>query len=236
MLFKPQELRNELQSLKELATPLLDRSTIDLLDRIDSDLAGLLTSGGDTTIEIPQNRPLRTRLSEGEFEPPSKNCGRRIYGEITGKWEVSLKKGGKKKKTKSVEFCGVASTVIKLFDEGNGADAIATWKIEIGDADAPGCYFHTHAGASSPDLPVPRHPSLFATPMAAIAFALGEVFQEAWEDAVSGTAYHPNQWRSIQKRRLTALLKWKLQKIETTTSSPWLSLKSETPSPELFLQ
>lgn len=233
LLFKEQELRNELGSLMKLATPLLDRSTAYVLNQLDSDLRSVFSTCGGATLEISRDRPLRTRVSVGELEPPAKRRGRRIYGEVTGKWEVALKKGGRKNKTKWLELCGLASTVIKLFDEGK-AEPIAVWKVELGDPDAPGCYFHIHAGALSEDLPVPRHPSLFVTPMAAIAFMLGEIFQGEWDRVVSRDTYDSGRWRTIQKQRLTALLEWKLRAIANTESSPWLSLKAAKPPADLF--
>ncbi len=235
LLFKPRELEAELESLKELAEEYLKHDSIYILDELVSSLRGLVADGGRMLLEIPRNRPLTTRISEGEFEPVAKSSGRRIYGEVTGKWEVMLQRVGKRKKLKLIEFCGIASTVVELFDHESRDLPIATWKVELGDANAPGCYFHSHAGSLTPDLPIPRHPSLFPTPMAAIAFALGELFQHKWEQTVAGITPHPNHWRSLQKRRLKALLKWKLHQIETGTSSPWIALKSAKPSPNLFV-
>lgn len=242
ILFRPAELVRELLALKNLAAKLLDRTSPYQLDELVADIQGLQARGGTHTLEIPIARPLRTRASAGEFEPPRKNSSRRVYGSITGVWEVEASKqpitdperpNKRSKPAMLIDFTGKASTVFKVKDESTCA-TIAHWNMELGDANAPGCFFHTFASADQ-KFPVPRHPNLFATPMSAIGFALGELFQSAWEQAVSGTTEAPSHWRGIQTKRLEALLGWQLEQVAKTNSSPWCSLKVAKPHPELFL-
>ena len=185
---------------------------------------------------------LRTRVSQGEFEPPNKKSKRGVYGLITGVWEgegtnntpVDPSRPNKKvKPTKAIGFYGKASAIFDVRDE-KSEQVVASWKMELGDANSPGCFFHTFASAED-SFPVPRHPNLFATPMAAIGFALGELFQGDWEKIVSGQSDPPNRWRTIQKKRLQALLEWQLEQVKKTTSSPWCSLKVAKPKDTLFL-
>ncbi len=242
LLFRPAELLKEISALQDLAANFLDRASPYQLVELAGEIRGLQTSGGNHTLEIPTARPLRTRVSKGEFEPPHKNSSRHVYGSITGIWEVEATKhlvtdpdrpNKKGKTTMLLGFNGKASTVFDVKDAESG-ETIACWKMELGDANAPGCFFHTFASADH-TFPVPRHPNLFATPMAAIGFALGELFQGDWEQTVSGTTYAPSEWRTIQTRRLTALLGWQLEQVAKTTSSPWCSLKVAKPNNALFL-
>lgn len=238
LLFQPAEFLSELQALKAMVGPFVGSTSAYRLDELEKDLEGLLANGGGPyKLAIPKERPWRTRVSEGEFEPKGRNCNRQVYGEVCGVWSVSVavvdanKKKAKQKKL--LAFTGIASTVVTVVDAESEVP-IATWHMDLGDAGSPGAYFHTHAG-SDDDFPVPRHPNLCATPMAAIAFMLGELFQDAWDDTVQGTTDPPNRWRSIQKRRLALMLGWAAGEVERATSSPWMALKAAKPPPELFL-
>ena len=242
LFFRPAELLREIAALRDLAARFLDRASPYQLEELASDIRGLETIGGTHTLEIPTSRPLKTRVSEGEFEPPHKSSSRRVYGLITGIWEVEAAKRSipdptrpnkKVKPTMLIGFTGLASTVFEIKDEATD-NTVALWKMELGDANAPGCFFHTFASADQ-KFPVPRHPNVFATPMSAIGFALGELFQSDWEQTVSGTTYAPSEWRAIEAKRFKALLGWQLEQVAKTTSSPWCSLKMAKPGNALFL-
>lgn len=242
LLFRPAELLNELSSLQGLAAGLVDRSSPYNLKELSDDIVGLQARGGLHTLEIPRDRPLRTRTSVGEFEPPHKHSGRRVYGVITGIWDIEAAKvpildpsrpNRKSTPTMLIRFVGKASTVFEVIDEDSDS-VIACWKMELGDGKSPGCFFHTFA-SSDHTFPVPRHPNIFATPMSAIGFVLGELFHGDWEKAVSGTSDAPNRWRSIQTKRFKALMGWQLEEVSKTTSSPWCTLKIAKPNDFLFL-
>lgn len=242
LLFHPAELLSEIEALKYLSAAFLDPGLYQL-EELASDIRGLVTrAGGTVKLEIPKNRPLRTRVSVGEFEPPCKASGRRVFAEVSGIWEVECGKyklnnperpGKKVKDRLLIGFAGLASTVISIYDEGT-TEPVAYWKMELGDAVAPGCFFHTSASVDD-GFPVPRHPNLFPTPMSAIEFALGELFQGRWEKAVSGSTDPPQRWRSIQKERLTKLLNWQVGLVGDATSSPWFALKGAKPHADLFV-
>lgn len=243
LLFQPADLLNELSALQSLAARFLDRTSPYRLEELIDEIQGLQARGGKYPLKIPKSRPLRTRVSNGEFEPPSKKKSKRsVYGSITGIWDLEAaehyvqdpdrpKRKGKPKML--IGFAGKASTVFEVKD-GASDKTLACWKMELGDANSPGCFFHTFASVDH-GFPVPRHPNIFATPMSAIGFALGELFQGAWEETVSGTSDAPNRWRSIQSKRFKALLEWQLKQVTKTTSSPWCSLKVAKPGSALFL-
>ncbi len=242
LLFQPAELVNELVALNGVASEFLDPASSYQLDALLGEIRGLQVRGGRHILQIDELRPLKTRVSNGEFEPPYKSSTRRVYGLITGIWELEAAKHpipdpdrpNKKAKEKMlIGFIGKASTVFEVKDEASG-DSLARWKMELGDASSPGCFFHTFS-SSDHGFPVPRHPNVFATPMSAIGFALGELFQEAWEQTLSGSTDAPNRWKSIEKKRFEALLNWKLAQVKNSTSSPWCDLKAAKPPRELFL-
>jgi hypothetical protein len=235
-------LVNELVALNGVASEFLDPASSYQLDALLGEIRGLQVRGGRHILQIDELRPLKTRVSNGEFEPPYKSSTRRVYGLITGIWELEAAKHpipdpdrpNKKAKEKMlIGFIGKASTVFEVKDEASG-DSLARWKMELGDASSPGCFFHTFS-SSDHGFPVPRHPNVFATPMSAIGFALGELFQEAWEQTLSGSTDAPNRWKSIEKKRFEALLNWKLAQVKNSTSSPWCDLKAAKPPRELFL-
>ena len=82
------------------------------------------------------------------------------------------------------------------------------WRVELGADDAPGCYFHTQIlgdREESPfpkSVPIPRLPSPFVTPMAAVEFVLGELFQDKWQEEARRTRDPQRRWRSIQAATL----------------------------------
>lgn len=242
LLFHPFDLLSEIEALKELSASFLDPTSYQLED-LYGEIRGLVTQkGGALRLEIPEDRPLRTRISAGEFEPADKSEKRRVFAEVSGVWEIEAAKHTvrdperprKKAKEKLlIGFTGLASTVVSVYDAG-GDEPLACWKMEIGDGNAPGCFFHTFSSAAH-DFPVPRHPNVFPTPVSAIEFALGELFQDGWEKAVSRATDPPQRWRSIQRKRLTKLLEWQMQLIDNATASPWFALKAEKPAAGIFL-
>jgi len=242
LLFRSAELLSEIEALRKLSAKFLDPTSFQLKQLAD-DIQGLVTQrGGRFTLEIPMDRPLRTRVSTGEFEPAGKASNRRVFAEITGIWEIEAAKHKVKdpdrprKKAKEkllIGFTGLASTMISVYDK-RCAEPIACWQMDLGDESAPGCFFHTFTSADH-GFPVPRHPNVFPTPMSAIGFTLGELFQDGWERVVSGATDPPQRWRSIQGRRLKALLEWQIGLIADTTASPWLALKAAKPAAELFV-
>jgi hypothetical protein len=76
---------------------------------------------------------------------------------------------------------------------------------------------------------VPRIPTLFVTPMAALEFLLGELFQDRWAEHVSADRDDVRHWRSTQEDTLIRVLEWKAQKIRTGIGSPWIALKRAKP-------
>lgn len=236
LFFEATQFLSELEALRQLAERFVDPSSPYKLTQLEKEFKGVAGCGSQKSfkVEILEARPWRTRISDGEFEPKGRKCGTQVYGEVSGAWEIRAEASGAKKNQKKLfQFTGLASTKIKVFDTTSD-NPIAAWKIELGDPVSPGAYFHTHAGSNG-TLPVPRHPNLCATPMAAIEYVLGELFQDSWDKAVQGTTDPPNRWRSIQKQRMMQMLNWARDKVNCTHSSPWMTLKAAKPESDLFV-
>lgn len=127
--------------------------------------------------------------------------------------------------------------------ENNEYNRLAMWRIELGRVGAPGPYFHMHAlgdrdSAPFPKwLPIPRLPSVFVTPMGALEFCLGELFQDEWKRRVEETTAPVSSWCSLQERRLSYLLHWlRCCALRGGDGSPWMNLKKAVPPEDLFVR
>ena len=230
MRFSRSELVREVKVLQKVANGFLDRSTTWTLNELKSALEAL---SGEATRRI-ELRELKTNPNKGAHEVGRRRGGLNVYAGITGCWELHPKNG-------LVEFCGLASTKVELFNAEND-ERVAMWRMELGAHDAPGCYFHVQILGDREDppfpraLPVPRLPSIFVSPMAAIEYVLGELFKDQWEKAVSQLRPDQDYWRSLQGERLRCLLSWQEQQLrKPVASSPWMTLKAAKPKADLFL-
>ena len=222
LLFRYRELVEETEALRRMARPFLAAEGRGVLDTLKDDLERI---GGRTTDRVQELElnPLRTQPTR-DYEAGTRSGGQEIYALIKGKWE--LKSIGRQGPKRKVAFVGKASAVVEL-----GAD------------DAPGCYFHTQVLGDREELPfpkavpIPRLPSPFITPMAAVEFALGELFQDRWQEEARRTRDPQKRWRSIQQRRWANLLTWQSDLISRHASSPWReSFPSEQSSPWIDLK
>ena len=190
--------------------------------------------------EISSKFPLRTLPSEGEYEPGSR--GRHIVcAEITSVWSIKPLGSRSPKDQRSRKFVldGKASTKVRLINCENNEE-LAIWKFEIGDDNSPGCHFHVQilGEKSEPpfpsSLPIPRLPSLLTTFGDALEFVLGELFQDEWKSYIARKASHLKRWRPIQRDRLISLLNWQKNEIESSSGSPWMTLKLAKPTDTLL--
>ncbi len=225
--FKIAELERETIAMKTMGKRFLEPQTSWVLDRFLSNLQSIggahkgKHKGKDHSLEL---QCLRTIPSD-QYD---RKVSREIYAVISGIWDLRpLEKG-------EIEFCGKASTKIKLYasDDSKTKTRLAMWRLELGDEKSPGCYVHAHILGA---LPIPRLPSLFVTPMSAIEFVLGELFQDEWAKATSSNANDTPYWRELQKKRLQKLLSWYQDQMKNLVSSPWISLKQAKPEDGMFL-
>jgi hypothetical protein len=243
--FRFAELVREVSTLRVITRDYLDSSTLWALDRFKEQLEHIWEAVPEATTTILTLPSLSTIVSPGHYEPIGGTGSMHVYAKISGTWEVkpvghhSKKEKGRQKR--SLEFCGIASTRIELYEEGADTISIAMWKMELGDSLSPGCYFHVHVlGDGESPFPkavsVPRLPSLFITPMAVVEYVIGELFQDRWAQAVAEENGDILHWRSLQKERFIRLFNWQKSSLEAAISTPWMTLKAAKPPGELFLE
>ena len=260
--FSLAELVKEAVYFKKIAQSLLDRSTVDAVDAFVADLRSVPGYGSDNQQRL-ELKEFRTRLTRDYDRRP----GLPVQASVSGVWDMSRigkRSGGQQ----IVEFCGIASLQIRVYEMrcrargvaekscgvrrtdrrapvfqcsacSRGA-CVASWKMDLGQRDSPGCYFHIHVLADGPKPPFPdwlpiRLPSLFATPMAALEFSMGELFQEEWAKTLA-SAGAADGWKGLQGERLGRLLRWmESDAIRQGALSPWMNLKAAKPPDKLFV-
>ena len=160
-----------------------------------------------------------------------------IVGSISFLWHLTPVG----KPVKEVALSGNATTRIELIDHApEEPTSLGMWRMEIGSFDSPGACFHaqimgeTQESVFPSTLPVPRVPIFPPTPMAAVEFVLGELFQKEWPQAVARTKEAPRRWRAIQLARWNAFLSWQLNETGVSRASPVIALKRFPPA-EIFI-
>ena len=236
------QLVEEIAALRNMAADLLVSDGA--LAALASDLAriGEKSAEDDRKLEL---QPLRTKPTR-DYESGSRSGGPEVYAHMTGKWQV--RPVGSKRPNRKIAFTGSASAVVELWpaewlcrEKHEQSSRLAVWRIELGAHDSPGCYFHFHilGNRCNPPfpkcIPIPRLPSPFVTPMAAVEFVLGELFQDKWSRTASEAHHHQQRWRGIQCQRWSSLLKWQHKTLARGRSSPWMNLKEAKPPDDLFL-
>lgn len=245
--FSFQKFANELVALNRLGKKFLSRTGREQV--LPAYIASLeayreMETEREWKLEIPLDRPLRTTVSDGEYEVGG-GGGRRIYAKVSSLWIIQRIPPTKKSRPASeFRLSGLASTRVRILeraDNGSGDQEIAMWRMEIGDDASPGCHFHVqvlgdvNVAPFPADVPIPRLPSPLITPAAIVEFVLGELFQDQWVRELQGGSADIDRWRSIQRHRYGRLLDWQ-RKILGRSSTPWLAVKTAKPSPDLFVQ
>lgn len=207
------------------------------------------TSPGGATFDwkIPGERPVRTKLSVGKYEPDG-NGEHSVYATVSSIWQIVIPatEGPTPKKGMAqshFEVVGKASTRVSVFaHRANGApDELARWRFEIGNSDSPGCHFHAQILGEAGDqmfpksMSVPRLPNMLFTPMDALEFVLAELFQDEWAQHVARETDAIRNWAGCQRSRLIKVLKWQQDRLEKNSGSPWTSLKAAKPNANLLV-
>ena len=229
--FELAELQRETKALKALGEDFLDTRTSWTLDRYSSNLQsiGRGRRGTPRTLDL---QCLRTTPTTS-YERGTKDGGKEIYANISGTWDL------KPLENQKIEFCGIASTRIELYSLDEPGKRLAMWRLELGADDGPGCYIHAQILGDLDDspfpksVPIPRLPSIFITPMSAIEFALGELFQDKWAKVTGENTDEAKYWRALQRNRLQHLFSWYQSKLNNSGLSPWMSLKDWKPDDKL---
>lgn len=238
--FQFTELVRETKALRTIARNFLDPSTTRVLHVFENDLADI-RKGQAGRVRSLELQPLYTRPSKGEYEFGRRKGLQHVYAIISGTWELRPL-GGSSAPRREVEFCGKASTKIALYNLDRPNTRLAMWRLELGAEDSPGCYIHAQILGDSDQppfprsVPIPRLPSIFVTPMSAVEFALGELFQDKWAKATAGNTGDTPYWRELQRKRLQSLFSWYQSELKNSVSSPWMALKESKPREDIFTQ
>ncbi len=218
--------RRETETMSRISRRFMDPGADAVFGQLRTSLVHIANARRPARWEASHGSPLVTRPSS-EYEPGGKTAFA-VRGEVRWTWDISPLHLRAKPKSPPDAFDvnGIASTRIQIRKTGTDSEVLATWRVELGAVDSPGCYFHSHL---SNDLSVPRIPSLFVTPMAALEFLLGELFQDRWAEHVCRDSDDVRFWRSTQVNSFVRVLEWKRKKIESGVGSPWMALKRAKP-------
>jgi hypothetical protein len=240
--FSIKDVLVELEAAKGLAGEFVENREV-VFPQLRTQLEGLRDErASHLSWKIPAAQPLRTIVSEGEYD---RGGGRDVIGTLSFLWEVQRVKQRRKNAPAQFQLVGVASTVSRVFvvnEDGSQGEELAMWRMEIGDDNSPGCHFHVQLNREDDirpfpsSLPVPRLPSCLATPMAVLEFMLAELFQERWRKHVFSETDSLKRWRAIQRTRFLKLLAWQREAVSAADRSPWSVLKSAKPPQEIFLE
>lgn len=240
--FSFDEFLEEITSMQQIAAPFLAADAGAALGMLRSSLQNIRTTPPNTNgmWRIPEHTPLRTRTTRA-YEPGGRGA-EDVIGEITSSWEISPFSDKPVKKGMPVpvfRLTGNASIRVRILRatgvNGEAPAELAMWRMELGAEDSPGCFFHIQVLGHKDDPPfpaslsVPRLPALAFTPMAALEFLLGELFQDEWKRQAAAEGGAMDLWKSIQRKRLERLLAWKLERVRHSAGSPWAALKSAKP-------
>lgn len=231
------ELERETEAMKAIARKFFESSAEWVLGRFLENLRSIGSTGErKQTLKL---RSLHTRSSK-DYEPGKRQGGQNVRAVISGIWD--LQPAGPKS-NRQIEFCGIASTRIELHtsDKDEPSRCLGMWRMELGAEDSPGCYFHAQILGDSDEppfpksVPIPRLPSFFVTPMSAVEFVLGELFQDEWAKATNRKSGEMPYWYKLQKQRLERLFLWYQECLPNSISSPWMALKAAKPEGDMFL-
>lgn len=251
LYFSFKEFIDELDAISQIADPFIESSRKYILRNLKTSLENIRDSEGGKVSSwgIPEgsSSALRTVHRRGEYEPRNRLGREDVFAEITSTWSIAPlgPHGVKHSAGRRFALMGNASTRIEIyrFSPQGRHQRIAMWRMELGADDSPGCFFHIQVLGQDKrppfpkSLPVPRLPTFIATPMAALEFALGELFQEDWAKESSRGMQPHARWRAIQTKRLTRLNEWENELLNDKgyMGSPWLLLKSKKPRRDLFI-
>jgi hypothetical protein len=245
--FSFSDMEKEIENLKQLAKPFLEINSYEwILTKWKGELANFRSAnpGSRRIWKIAEEHPVETNVSDGEYELQPRKGALKVFGRLSSEWEIHLPDETKKRGNPSRDFVllGIASTKITIWTNDDPPNEIARWTIEVGDANSPGCHFHTQIDLDAGDhkfpnaLCVPRFPGVLHTPTDALEFLLGELFQDRWLATASEGRDTVKAWANCQRRRLMNLLEWQRAKLSESSGSPWTMLKKQKPTLDMLMR
>ena len=233
--------------MRLLAKPFLTTESFEhIIPRWKQDLMNVKNnrSSGSHRWSLSDRIPVETIISNGEYESGSRRGELNVYGTLCAVWDIKAERqrNNRSKPAEAFILDGIASTKIQIWHKVENHDPleIARWTLEIGDQHSPGCHFHTQIDLEPEDhkfpeaLSVPRFPAYLHTPMDAMDYLLGELFQDSWYRRTSAGNDQVNMWNGCQKMRLVRMLAWHQKCFEEAGGSPWSTFKRAKPSMNLL--
>lgn len=249
LVFSFSEMEEELRAISGVVEPFIDPIATNVLDRFMALLNEIRKrpTGRLYPWKIPENQPLQTKASCGEYEP-SDHGEELVFAEISCVWQIKPLGGHNpgSRPSRQFELGGIASTRVRLIEGEAGTvgdrGQLAMWRMEIGDDNCPDAYFHVQVMGDSSDPPfprslsVPRLPAILVTPMSVIEYVVAELFQNRAKREMSTDTEAAQRWRAIQRRRLGAVLRWQYECVSSFAGGSWTALKWAQPPAGLFAQ
>ena len=253
--FKLRELIEEVELMEKLAAAFLDEGTADVLKGVAGQLETLRHWREETPMSVSPKWPIKTIPCEGGYERDNGGAYKGLFAELVFMWQLQpLGKPSKRRQAnRYVEVAGITSTVarLKIDHEGTPVD-VASWRMEFGDDQSPGAFFHAQIPDASETshqehqaspfgkwphwLPVPRLPIPVLTPMLGLEFTLAEIFQDRWPEHLASGRHEVNRWRVLQRRRFVNYFEWQRRNAAKSGSgSPILATKCAKPACDMFL-
>ena len=158
LAFKFDEMLEEIRYFRQSATKdFLAGDADGVLAQFDKDLQSIRDSQATQPQpwRIREERPVKTRLSEGEYEPVGRTGKHRLYAEFTSIWSILPEPRSKKiPSPKTFTVTGLCSMRTEFFEAEDvytpDRRSLGSWRMEIGLSDNPtekhpGCFFHAQS-------------------------------------------------------------------------------------------
>lgn len=231
------EISDELRIFKDVVnekiTP-ISLNRIDILLRSMDQLAK--AAPGQSLVWSTEGGAIETIPNEGNHQVGRCGHGRSLSGKLEFKWMIEPCGLPNRRQPLARPFALRNSSIRIAFRDLSLGISVACWDFDIGDHQSPGCHVHAKFApiqqeerAALSDVDVPRLPSIILTPMDAIDFMVGELWQEEWLRISAGTSVELKAWRQYPKRRLLKLLEWYLGEVRDAQGAPWNHLKRAKP-------
>ncbi|MFE5410144.1 hypothetical protein [Microbacterium sp. NPDC056569] len=241
------ELKREITALRSIARDYLAPGADSVLRQAESALDAIAVSRGSAVRwQVSASNPILTQQSQGEYMPAAEG-ELHVYAAVTFIWELLPlhPSGVVGRPATDVELVGLASTLVRVMEGNPGAHLdgheIARWRMEVGDARAPGTHFHVQVlgndelGPFPKSLDIPRLPGIIISPLACVEYVIAELFQDRWPATASRDTGAMGVWSGIQRTRLQRQLSWHGTQLDRAASSPWVAIKTGKPPVDLFL-
>jgi hypothetical protein len=245
--FDYDDLIAQVKAIDVLASELLNPQGKATLRKFATDLENARTTKVETPFRVrigqaPYER-LQTVPSDGKYRRGTKGEVTPVYGTLSCVWEC-IHRNKAIQRQRSFFLIGEASTHLSIRNSTDNS-LLAQWQCEVGDPSSPGCHFHSSAKQRNEDglyseqapfpswLEVPRLPTVCVTPMDALDFLLGELFQDKWWEQVCKSTDARNTWSKGQSRRFEKLLAWQSRAVRDWSGTAWMSLKRAKPPENL---